>query len=88
MKRTIQGATIVISIFVITFSIGYGIGNLAMDARDNTRGLINVKAICDKAHDEISRQSEIDCGRAQDLTNTNYKCNGYGVNATCWVEKR
>jgi hypothetical protein len=45
-----------------------------------------VQTICDKAHNEVSGQSEQACGDAQDRTNTEYLCNQTGT--SCWVEEK
>ena len=88
MKQAIQYIILVIVILAVPFSIGYFVADTAMEATSEEMTLVDVKAICDKAHDEINRQSEIECANAQEITNTKYNCDGYGVNATCWVEKR
>lgn len=87
MKRAIQYIILVIVILAIPFSIGYFVADTAMEATSEKMTLVDVKAICDKAHDEISRQSEIDCANAQEITNTTYNCDGYGKNAICSVKK-
>ncbi len=87
MKRAIQYIILVIVILAIPFSIGYFVADTAMEATSKKMTLVDVKTICDKAHDEISRQSEIDCANAQEITNTTYNCDGYGKNAICSVKK-
>ena len=45
-----------------------------------------VQHLCDRAHTEISGASEVECGNAQDRTNTEYLCDKTGT--TCWVEEK
>lgn len=81
-KRNIIIAIILVPVaFVIIGQSQIANKQLANMRDDNLR---HVLMVCNQAHVEIDGDSEAECGRLQEATNTEYLCDYTGVD--CWLE--